>query len=151
MQVSTEGEPTAVNTIAKSIAPTAEVSPVASARTSSSGEYLVGGIKRHKTGRLVILSLLAVATLTAAFGAYKFLNRNVNRPAATSSQMKVSRLTSTGKVKRAAISPEGKFIACSYREDINAPWRFAIIPSGGGKPVKDLRNVQVGFAQRPSI
>ncbi len=109
VQVSTEGEPTAVNTIAKSTAPTAEVSAAASTQTSSSAEYLVGSIKRHKTGGLVILSLLAAAMLAAAFGAYKFLNRNESRPATTASQMKVSRLTSTGKVKRAAVSPDGKY------------------------------------------
>ncbi|MEK6325268.1 MAG: protein kinase [Acidobacteriota bacterium] len=107
-QVSTEGEPTGINTIAKSTAPTAEVSAAASTQTSSSAEYLVGSIKRHKTRAFLILSLLAIATLAAAFGVYKFLNKNESRPA-TSSQMKVMRLTSTGKVKRATISPDGKY------------------------------------------
>lgn len=31
------------------------------------------------------------------------------------------------------LSPDGKYIACQYREDINSPWRFAIIPFEGGK------------------
>ncbi|MFN2453130.1 MAG: protein kinase [Pyrinomonadaceae bacterium] len=34
------------------------------------------------------------------------------------------------------VSPDGKFIACEYREDINLPWRHAIIPFEGGKPVR---------------
>jgi serine/threonine protein kinase len=33
-------------------------------------------------------------------------------------------------------SPDGKLITCKYREEINSPWRYAIIPSDGGKPIK---------------
>jgi len=34
------------------------------------------------------------------------------------------------------VSPDGKLIACLYREGVNTPWRQAIIPFDGGKPVK---------------
>ncbi len=34
------------------------------------------------------------------------------------------------------VSPDGKLIACEYREDVNSPWRYAIIPFEGGKPVR---------------
>ena len=34
------------------------------------------------------------------------------------------------------ISPDGRLIACEYREDINSPWRYAIIPFEGGKPIQ---------------
>lgn len=34
------------------------------------------------------------------------------------------------------ISPDGKTIACQYRENKNMPWRYAIIPFEGGKPLK---------------
>jgi TolB protein len=34
------------------------------------------------------------------------------------------------------VSPDGKLIVCQYREEINLPWRYAIIPSDGGKPIK---------------
>lgn len=36
------------------------------------------------------------------------------------------------------ISPDGKSIATQYREDTNSPWRLAIIPFEGGKPLKIL-------------
>jgi eukaryotic-like serine/threonine-protein kinase len=36
----------------------------------------------------------------------------------------------------AAISPDGKLIACEYRENDNSPRRIAIIPFEGGSPVK---------------
>ena len=38
--------------------------------------------------------------------------------------------------RNAKVSPDGKLIACEYREDINPPWRYAIIPFEGGKPIK---------------
>jgi eukaryotic-like serine/threonine-protein kinase len=34
------------------------------------------------------------------------------------------------------ISPDGKLIACEYREDVNSPWRYAIFPFEGGKPIQ---------------
>ncbi|HET6892195.1 MAG TPA: winged helix-turn-helix domain-containing protein [Pyrinomonadaceae bacterium] len=34
------------------------------------------------------------------------------------------------------ISPDGKLIACHYRDDPNSPWRMAIFSSEGGAPLK---------------
>jgi Tol biopolymer transport system component len=34
------------------------------------------------------------------------------------------------------ISPDGKWIVCSYRKDENSTWRYAVIPFEGGEPVK---------------
>lgn len=34
------------------------------------------------------------------------------------------------------VSPDGKWIVCSYRKDVNSTWRYAIIPYEGGEPVK---------------
>jgi len=34
------------------------------------------------------------------------------------------------------VSPDGTLIACQYREATNSPWRYAIIPYDGGKPLK---------------
>ncbi|HVF48048.1 MAG TPA: hypothetical protein VNA17_10815, partial [Pyrinomonadaceae bacterium] len=34
------------------------------------------------------------------------------------------------------VSPDGKLIACRYTEDPKLPWKYAIIPSEGGKPVR---------------
>ncbi len=34
------------------------------------------------------------------------------------------------------VSPDGKLIACQYREDTNSPWRYTTIPFEGGKPLK---------------
>lgn len=41
-----------------------------------------------------------------------------------------------GFAARAAISPDGKWIVCSYRKDSNSTWRYAVIPFEGGEPAK---------------
>lgn len=33
------------------------------------------------------------------------------------------------------VSPDGKLIACSFKADQYAPWRFGVIPFEGGKPI----------------
>jgi TolB protein len=45
------------------------------------------------------------------------------------------------------VSPDGKWIACSYRHDSNSTWRYAIIPIDGGEPIKvfDLLGKQSDF------
>ena len=46
-----------------------------------------------------------------------------------------------------AVSPDGKWIACSYRQDNDSTWRYAIIPIDGGEPTKvfDLLGKQSDF------
>ena len=34
------------------------------------------------------------------------------------------------------VSPDGKWIVCSYRKDDNSTWRYAVIPYEGGEPSK---------------
>jgi len=34
------------------------------------------------------------------------------------------------------VSPDGKLIACSYRDSEESPWKVAVIPFEGGKPIK---------------
>jgi len=41
---------------------------------------------------------------------------------------------------RPAFSPDGKQIACFYKEERTAPWKIAIFPSEGGQPVKVFDN-----------
>jgi Tol biopolymer transport system component len=36
----------------------------------------------------------------------------------------------------AEVSPDGKWIICSYRKDDNSTWRYAVLPFEGGEPVK---------------
>jgi TolB protein len=51
----------------------------------------------------------------------------------------------------AEVSPDGKWIICSYRKDDKSTWRYAIIPFEGGEPVKvfDLVGKQGNFRWSP--
>ena len=49
------------------------------------------------------------------------------------------------------VSPDGKWIVCSYRKDGNSTWRYAIIPYEGGEPIKvfDLLGKKGNFRWSP--
>ncbi len=49
------------------------------------------------------------------------------------------------------VSPDGKWIVCSYREDVNSTWRYAIVPFDGGEPSKvfDLLGKKGNFRWSP--
>ena len=49
------------------------------------------------------------------------------------------------------VSPDGKWIVCSYRKDVNSTWRYAIIPIEGGEPIKifDLLGKKGNFRWSP--
>ena len=86
------------------------IAPAASQPTSSV-EYLVNEIKRHKLAALIGVTALVVGLSLVL---YKFIGRN--GPTATARALKITRLTNTGKVAQAAISPDGKYVAYSQHE-----------------------------------
>ena len=49
------------------------------------------------------------------------------------------------------VSPDGKWIVCSYRKEVNSTWRYAIIPYEGGEPSKvfDLLGKKGNFRWSP--
>ena len=79
------------------------------AHTTSSAEYIVSNIKRHKSYALLGLALFAFAAIAAAYGLYRLAARS--KAPATVQALKVTRFTATGKAVHAAISPDGKYVA----------------------------------------
>ncbi len=81
---------------------------IGTARSTSSAEYLVTEIKRHKLGALLAIAAFAVVVAGAGFGIYKWIgsNRGSDAPRA----LKITRLTTSGRAPRAAISPDGKYV-----------------------------------------
>lgn len=75
---------------------------------SSISESISIEIKRHKVG--AALTLLAIILIVSAggFGIYSWLNRKA--PVAHFSEVRLSRLTNSGNVIDATISPDGKYI-----------------------------------------
>jgi serine/threonine protein kinase/Tol biopolymer transport system component len=83
-------------------------------RSTSSAEYLVSEIKRHKVGVLLVLTGIGVLVASVAFGLYKWIGQRQRGPSQT---LKITRLTSTGKATHAAISPDAKYVAYAQDEE----------------------------------
>jgi eukaryotic-like serine/threonine-protein kinase len=80
--------------------------PVGSAVATAAGPRKFG------IGLVGVIAIVLLAT--AAFGIYKFLNRPPSLPFQNFS---VSKITSTGKVRLAAISPDAKYVLSVQEED----------------------------------
>jgi eukaryotic-like serine/threonine-protein kinase len=100
-----------VDSTSNVIAGTAATEP---ARSASSAEYLVSEIKRHKGGAFLVLAGIGVLVAGVAFGLYKWIGQR--QRGGRSETLKITRLTSTGKARQAAISPDGKYVAYSQDE-----------------------------------
>ena len=88
---------------------------ISMAQQRSSAEYLVGEIQRHKKGALIIGAVVLIAVAVLGVGIYRFVtskNQTKTQPTGTgvSSNMKITRLTTTGRALEAAISPDGKWV-----------------------------------------
>ncbi len=93
---------------------------IENSHTASSAEYLVTEIKRHKTG--IVFALLGLVFISAALvlGLYFFAWRKSSdqtaRTTNSRSSMKIIRLTTSGKVRHAAVSPDGKYVIYSVQD-----------------------------------
>jgi serine/threonine protein kinase/Tol biopolymer transport system component len=75
-------------------------------------ESLTIEIKRHKAGAAVALGLVILAIAGGGLGLYKLLHRNAVHFQAT----KVTRLTNSGKVIDATLSPDGRYVVYSFSD-----------------------------------
>jgi eukaryotic-like serine/threonine-protein kinase len=85
---------------------------------TSSAEYIVTEIKRHKTGAALAAALLIIAVGGVGIGLYKLVlrNRASNKPIASFNKMKITRLNTRGHVTQSAISRDGKYVAYATEE-----------------------------------
>jgi serine/threonine protein kinase len=77
--------------------------------TVSSAEYIVREIKRHKRGAILFFALLLVGLIGGGYGLYKLIAARNGSPAPFSN-VKVAKLTTSGKASQATISPDGKYV-----------------------------------------
>ena len=103
--VTTSSEPTSSTTDREQIVDTG----MSVSRKTSSAEYLISEIKRHKPGALLALAIFIIAAAGIGLGLYKLIGRN--KPSAPFQTVKISNLTTTGHITHAAISPDGKYVA----------------------------------------
>jgi eukaryotic-like serine/threonine-protein kinase len=80
---------------------------------SSDSQVVAGVLQRHRRGVSAAAALFVVLLAAAGYGVYQLLHRPV--PAAKISEphenMQITRLTTSGIVRRAVISPDGKYVA----------------------------------------
>jgi serine/threonine protein kinase/dipeptidyl aminopeptidase/acylaminoacyl peptidase len=97
------------------------VSTQVSATPTSSSEVLLSEIKRHKTGAVLSASFTLLLIVAAGYGAYKLLGGR-SSDNVDPSRMKISRLTTGGRVGNAvingatSISPDGKYVVFTTAE-----------------------------------
>ena len=87
---------------------------VAGSTNVSSAEYLTREIKRHKKGVAIVLAVLLISAIGLTFGLY---NLGDHKPQFNLQARKVTRLTNNGRVGSASISPDGKYVAYSARDE----------------------------------
>jgi eukaryotic-like serine/threonine-protein kinase len=112
----------ATNTVLSSAAGTTTVAPLP---TASSAEYLVSEIKRHKTGVVLVVAGLIVASVAGIIALYKFTNRSQPQTTQAPQVLKTSQLTfSPGLDAFPSLSPDGNSIA--YSSDQNGTFEIYV-------------------------
>jgi Tol biopolymer transport system component len=84
---------------------------------TSTVEYIVSGIKRHKTNTAFILAGFAVIGVSLTVG----LNRFSNKLHAPTSGITITRIADTDKAVAAAISPVGDYVVYAEKSSPNKP------------------------------
>src|SRR5260370_4124026 len=100
--------PVAEVPLGQTLSATTSTPPTSLSTRASSAEYIVSGIKEHKFAAVMVVALMALTLLGVGFGVYRILRQKKAAPSFESA--KFTRLTSTGKALRAAISPDGKWL-----------------------------------------
>src|SRR5262245_58668976 len=121
--------------------PTQRTPTAEGTHSSSSAEYIVSEIKRHKLGFLMVTVVGAVMLSRLGFGLYKFLS---GKRAPNPKSIKMTRLTNNGRVGSASISPDGKYVAYSARDE-------AGLSSLWVRHVATTSNVQVVPPEGPGV
>jgi eukaryotic-like serine/threonine-protein kinase len=90
---------------------------------TSSAEYVAGELRKNKVVIFVAIAVVLLAGLAVVGIAGAILYRyygsgddSANKAAGRSANMKITRLTSSGKIENAAISPDGKTVVYALRE-----------------------------------
>src|SRR5262249_3689044 len=84
------------------------------AQPTSSAEFIISEIRRHKAGATIVLGLVLTVFGGLAYGIYRFVSPK--KPIAHFQKMKISKLTSSGNVSDVVISPDGKYVVYDVTE-----------------------------------
>jgi serine/threonine protein kinase len=116
----------------------------ATRRTTSSAEYLVSEIKRHKTGALIGLVALVAFVCLLAYGIYRFAGPR--QTPARFQNVKFTQLTNLGQAGQgASISPDGKLICYAKTEGSKLSlWTKAIATGSEVQLVAPIEVAELG-------
>jgi serine/threonine protein kinase/WD40 repeat protein len=106
---------------------------------TSSADVLMSEIKRHKTGIIVALTGLALIFAFGLFRLYKFVVQKPSDRAATqtakSTAPVIRRLTASGTIERAAISPDGKSVVYVEKDGTQQSLWMSLIAENSKTPI----------------
>jgi serine/threonine protein kinase len=130
---------------------TARTGSVGATRTTSRSKRLVSEIKRHKTRVALALATLVVVIAGLSFGMYQWISqdRSGNKSAEPFQKMKITKLTTPGKAKEAAISPDGKYVVYAFDEaGQQSLWIRQVAIAGGVQivPPAEVRYQKLAFS-----
>jgi eukaryotic-like serine/threonine-protein kinase len=88
-----------------------EVTVPPQSTAASSAEYLVSKVRRHKFFVFGLLAVLALAAIGFAVYMFKAAPPGMAKHFTSARNLKITRLTSSGKIADIAMSPDGKYVA----------------------------------------
>jgi serine/threonine protein kinase/sugar lactone lactonase YvrE len=105
----------------KTLIQTQTTDTTAPIHATSSAEYIATKIKDNKIKTIIVSAILLFVIPVLGYSLYRFVQIRTKQPEQTANQtapsnLKIQRLTGNGKVSRAAISPDGKFLAYVQNE-----------------------------------
>ena len=77
----------------------------------TSDDFISTEIRGHKVRTAAIMAVGLIVLAGFGYGIYKFFGERAKAPERSNAAMTTTRLTGDGKVREAAISPDGKFLA----------------------------------------
>jgi serine/threonine protein kinase/dipeptidyl aminopeptidase/acylaminoacyl peptidase len=110
----------------------AAISTAEASAPSSASSSAVAAAGRHKTVTGAALLAVLLIAAAAAYGVYTLLRRPT---AAHFQNFSITQLTNTGKVQKAAISPDGRFLLSVQSENGNESLWLRNIPTGSNTQV----------------
>ena len=118
---------------------------------TSSAEYIVGEFRRHKRGLISIAAIVLVAGIVVVYGAVILVRRSQFFKSTTtesSRSMRMVKLTDSGNVTAAAISPDGNYVVYAWaNEGRQSLWLRQINPPSEREIVSPLS----GFIRGPTF
>jgi hypothetical protein len=96
--------------------PVSDTAPVPPQRSTTSAEPFLKGPRRYSTASKLVIGGIVFTLIVAAF---VIINHWVNgtRSVEPATNMRITRLTTTGRVDQAVISPDGKYIVHAAAEN----------------------------------